>query len=81
MIRIYEKNILPRLVNWCCSSNPVSKQREKIVPKASGIVLEIGAGTGLNAKYYQHDKVEKILALEPSVDMQKMAIKALMLSL
>ena len=76
MIRIYEKNILPRLVNWCCSSNPVSKQREKIVPKASGIVLEIGAGTGLNAKYYQHDKVEKIWALEPSVDMQKMAIKA-----
>ena len=76
MIRFYEKKILPRLVNWCCSSNPVSKQREKIVPKASGIVLEIGAGTGLNAKYYQHDKVEKIWALEPSVDMQKMAIKA-----
>ena len=41
------------------------------MPKASGIVLEIGAGTGLNAKYYQHDKVEKIWALEPSVDMQK----------
>ena len=76
MIGFYEKKILPSLVNWCCSSNPVSKQREKIVPKASGIVLEIGAGTGLNAKYYQHDKVEKIWALEPSVDMQKMAIKA-----
>ena len=40
LIGFYEK-ILPRLVNWCCSSNPVSKQREKIVPKASGIVLEL----------------------------------------
>ncbi|EED33140.1 methyltransferase, UbiE/COQ5 family [gamma proteobacterium NOR5-3] len=42
------------------------KQREKIVPRATGTVLEIGIGTGLNLPYYDSDKVNKLIGLDPS---------------
>ena len=42
------------------------KQREKVVPRAQGTVLEIGIGTGLNLPYYNSDQVEKLIGLDPS---------------
>jgi len=42
------------------------KQREKVVPRASGIVLEIGIGTGLNLPYYDAARVERLIGLDPS---------------
>jgi ubiquinone/menaquinone biosynthesis C-methylase UbiE len=42
------------------------KQREKVVPHASGIVLEIGIGTGLNLPYYDANKVKRVIGLDPS---------------
>jgi hypothetical protein len=47
----YERKILPRLCNCCCGLGPIEKQREKIVPNAKGVVLEIGIGTGLNLPF------------------------------
>jgi len=44
----YERHILPRFINCACGSSPIMKQREKVVPQAKGVVLEIGIGTGLN---------------------------------
>jgi len=41
----YDKHILPRFINCACGTRPVMKQREKVVPQASGTVLEIGIGT------------------------------------
>ena len=45
---LYEKYILPRVLNCACGSKPIKYQREKVVPKAEGIVLEVGIGSGLN---------------------------------
>ena len=42
------------------------KQREKVVPRAAGTVLEIGIGTGLNLPYYDPAKVKKVIGLDPS---------------
>jgi ubiquinone/menaquinone biosynthesis C-methylase UbiE len=42
------------------------KQREKVVPRASGTVLEIGIGTGLNLPYYDASKVQRVIGLDPS---------------
>jgi ubiquinone/menaquinone biosynthesis C-methylase UbiE len=69
----YEEKILPRLINVACSSKPTHKQREKIVPRASGDVLEIGFGSGLNLAHYDRDKVRRIWGLEPSEGMRKLA--------
>lgn len=45
------------------------RQRQKIVPQASGAVLEIGFGSGLNVMFYDRAKVQRVWALEPSAEM------------
>lgn len=69
----YEEKVLPRLINVACSSSPARKQREKIVPRASGDVLEIGFGSGLNLPHYDRSKVRRIWGLEPSEGMREIA--------
>jgi ubiquinone/menaquinone biosynthesis C-methylase UbiE len=66
----YEERVLPHAINYLCSTSPTQKQRQKIVPEASGDVLEIGFGSGLNVPFYDTEKVRKIWALEPSEGMR-----------
>ena len=73
----YDRYILPPLINLACSSRPNMKQREKLVPRAEGDVLEIGVGSGLNLPYYDATKVRKLWGLEPSEGMRKLARKKL----
>jgi ubiquinone/menaquinone biosynthesis C-methylase UbiE len=69
----YDKHILPRFINCACGTKPIMKQREKIVPLASGTVLEIGIGTGLNLPYYDASKVDRLIGLDPSEESWKLA--------
>lgn len=62
----YERHLLPHFINCACGSRPIMKQREKVVPRASGTVLEIGIGTGLNLPYYDASLVERLIGLDPS---------------
>jgi len=62
----YDKHILPRFINCACSAGPIMKQREKVVPLATGTVLEIGIGTGLNLPYYDASRVQRVIGLDPS---------------
>ncbi|WP_414982167.1 class I SAM-dependent methyltransferase [Congregibacter sp.] len=62
----YDRHVLPHFINCACGSKPIMKQREKIVPRATGTVLEIGIGTGLNLPYYDPDKVDRLIGLDPS---------------
>ncbi len=69
----YDKYILPRALNWSCSLKPVRMQRQKVVPLAEGCVLEIGIGSGLNLPYYDPDKIERIIGLDPAEEMLSFA--------
>ena len=62
----YEEFILPRCINCACGSKPIMRQREKVVPLAEGTVLEIGIGTGLNLRYYDPGRVDRVIGLDPS---------------
>jgi ubiquinone/menaquinone biosynthesis C-methylase UbiE len=62
----YDKYILPRFINCACSTKPIMKQREKVVPQAIGTVLEIGIGTGLNLPFYDGSRVQRLIGLDPS---------------
>ena len=53
----YEKKILPYVLNLTCNSRPIDYQRKKVIPEASGKVLEIGIGPGSNLKHYDNQKV------------------------
>ena len=72
---LYDKYILPKFLNCACGSKPIKYQREKVVPMAEGLVLEVGIGSGLNIPYYDAAKVDKILGLDPSEELNRMALK------
>lgn len=63
---LYEKHILPHVINCACGARAVERQRQKVVPQARGEVLELGFGTGLNAKHYQAGNVTQVVGVDPS---------------
>ena len=65
----WERYVVPNLISCACSSRPIMKQRAKVVPKADGVVLELGCGSGTNFAMYDAGKVEKLYALEPAPGM------------
>ena len=72
----YDRYIVPPLISMACGAKPIRKQREKIVPLAEGVVLELGFGSGLNLPHYDRSKVTKVFALEPAPGMLARARKA-----
>lgn len=74
-MNVYDRYLLPRLTNLACSSKPARRQREKIVHRAYGDVLEIGFGGGLNLPHYDSHKVRKVFGLEPSEGMRESALE------
>jgi ubiquinone/menaquinone biosynthesis C-methylase UbiE len=61
----YNDKIVPRLVTCACGMKPILKQREKVVPKARGAVLEIGLGAGHNLPFYKTQQVDSIVGIDP----------------
>ena len=68
---LYEKYLLPKLLNAAMKSPPMTDLRKKLVPIAEGNVLEIGIGSGLNLPYY--DRKVKVTGLDPSMALQAYA--------
>jgi len=46
-----------------------------VVPLAHGRVLEVGIGSGLNLSFYDKAKVDRVVGLDPSPELQVMARK------
>jgi len=42
------------------------RQREKVIPDARGVVLELGIGSGLNIPYYNPDRVDHLIGIDPT---------------
>ena len=74
---IYDTYVLPHLIDLACGSGDISAQRQKVVPLATGRVLEVGMGPGLNLPFYDRSKVELVWGLEPSEGMRRKAAPAL----
>ena len=74
---VYDTYVLPHLIDLACGSGDISAQRRQVVPLATGRVLEIGMGPGLNQPFYDRSRVELVWALEPSEAMRRKAAPAL----
>lgn len=73
MSGLYERYVVPWLINCACSARPIERQRAKVVPLAEGRVLELGMGGGLNLPFYDAAKVTALDAVEPSERLRRMA--------
>lgn len=69
----YDKYILPKFLNCTCGSKPIRYQRDKIVPLAEGVVLDVGIGSGLNIPCYNKSKIKHVYGLDPSKELLEIA--------
>ena len=69
----YNKYILPKVLNCACASKPINYQRDKIVPLAEGVVLDVGIGSGLNIPFYNKTKIKQLYGLDPSKELLDIA--------
>ncbi len=76
MASLYDRYVLPHLIRCACGGRPIMRQRKKIVPRASGRVLEIGIGGGLNLNFYDPAQVESVTGVDPSPELCAMAEQA-----
>lgn len=73
---LYSSYVLPRVIHFTCGLKPNMRQRQKVVPRAHGRVLEIGIGSGLNFPFYDSAKVTKVWGLDPAPEVTRIAQQA-----
>lgn len=69
----YNERILPHLIDKSCSLGGIMKLRAQLIPEASGKVLEVGMGSGINLSLYDAERVKLVYGLEPSEGMRRKA--------
>lgn len=69
----YQRHLLPRCIDCVCSSPSLSRLRALAVPRAEGVVLELGAGSAPNLPFYDAARVRRLIALEPSAELRALA--------
>ena len=70
---LYNRYILPNLIDLIASTDSVMQPRSRVVPEARGRVLEIGIGSGLNLSLYDPTRVSEIVGVDPAAGMQRPA--------
>ncbi|PKP87376.1 MAG: SAM-dependent methyltransferase [Alphaproteobacteria bacterium HGW-Alphaproteobacteria-17] len=69
----WERHGVPRLIKCACSQGQIMKVRCKVVPHASGDVLELGCGGGINMEFYDPARVTSFTGLDPSPELLAMS--------
>ena len=73
---IYARYVLPRLTHLSMRQGQLRAYRERVVGGATGRVLEIGFGSGLNLPYYP-EAVDEIIGIEPAPGMLALGKQAI----
>lgn len=64
----YERRILPRLLDYGMRHRELTAHREALLGAATGRVLEIGIGSGLNLPFYRRD-IDGVIGVDPSPEL------------
>ncbi len=65
---VYGRCVLPHLIDFAMKHDAATRLREAYVPKASGVVLEVGIGSGLNVSHYT-SAVTRLYGVDPSAEL------------
>lgn len=71
----YDDRILPHLIHLSMRNRQVARHRQRVIPAATGRVLEVGIGSGLNLPFYANT-VTELVGVDPSARLIAMARRA-----
>ena len=71
---LYQRCVLPHLLDWAMRDRHLALYRNRTLNAAEGLVLEIGAGSGLNFPLYAEGS-DHIVALDPSLPLVRLAAR------
>jgi SAM-dependent methyltransferase len=69
---LYRRFVLPRVIDLAMRDRRAMDRRSGLIPKATGSVLEVGIGSGLNLPYYT-PAVTRLQGVDPSPELLAMA--------
>ena len=72
----YDRRILPELIGCACRTRALARERARLVPLATGEVLELGIGGGLNLRFYDPARVSAVHGVDPSAELRAKAAAA-----
>lgn len=76
----WDRHVMPRLIGCACTQPAVMRDRAKVIPRASGDILELGCGGGTNLQFYDWSQVRSLSGVDPSPELLGRAQDALLRS-
>src|SRR5258705_10199488 len=73
-VSLYSRYVLPRMIDWAMSSAETARVRAELIPRAQGVTLEIGIGSGLNLPFYS-SRVTPLYGVDSSPELHAIARK------
>ena len=68
MANLYERYVLPKLIDTACGQPAMTKLRARYVSQAHGNVMEVGIGSGLNLAHYGPEVIS-ITGIDPAAEL------------
>ena len=72
MVGVYERWILPRLLDLAMRNRLLDHYRQRTIETARGLVLEVGVGSGLNLRFYGR-AVDRVCGIDLSPELLRLA--------
>jgi ubiquinone/menaquinone biosynthesis C-methylase UbiE len=72
MVGVYERWILPRLLDFSMRNRLLDYYRQRTIEMARGLVLEVGVGSGLNLRFYSR-AVDRVCGIDLSPELLRLA--------
>src|SRR5438132_14297304 len=72
MVGVYERWILPRLLDLAMQNRLLDHYRQRAIGAARGLVLEVGVGSGLNWPLYGQ-AVDRVCGIDLSPELLRLA--------